>query len=178
MTAETPTADDLRRMRWARKAVNADGTTLGGFRWPVGVGGWVSEDVSESARDGAACGVGLHLGLTVHGLSLSGPLTERLLLIVGWLPEDEVGGDAGKVRVARCWVVPGVYDALPMLLRAGWGRGADLRGADLWGANLWHADLWHADLRGANLEGADLWGANLEGAKWDETTTWPEGWPR
>ena len=24
----------------------------------------------------------------------------------------------------------------------------------------------------------DLRGADLEGAKWDETTTWPEGWPR
>ena len=164
MIAETPTADDLRRMRWARKAVYADGTTRGRFRWPVGAGGWVTQDVPESERDGAACGVGLHLGLTVMGLSVSGPLTERLLLVVGWLPEDEVGSDADKMRVTRCWVVPGVHDTLPRLLRAGWGRHADLSGANLRDSDLCCTNLRHANLCNANLCGADLPHANLRHA--------------
>lgn len=63
--------------------------------------------------------------------------------------------------------------------------GTRLAPANLQGANLQDADLEFADLRGANLKGADLSGANLDSikdlsfAKFDRTTTWPEGfkWP-
>jgi hypothetical protein len=52
---------------------------------------------------------------------------------------------------------------------------ANLSGADLRQANLRGADLREAILRGANLSGANLSGANLDEAKWDNGTTWPQG---
>ena len=159
-----PTTKQLARMQWARKAVGMDGGTRNGFRWPVGVGGWVSEDVPAEAHDGQACGVGLHLGLTARGLSSAHCLTESMLLCVGYLPEHVVGQDGEKVRVERCWVAPGVTAGLPAVLRAGAGYGANLYGANLTGANLSRANLYAANLSGADLSGADLSGANLYGA--------------
>jgi Pentapeptide repeats (8 copies) len=58
---------------------------------------------------------------------------------------------------------------------------ADLSGADLSGAILAYADLSRADLSGdANLSGANLSDAKLGGAiigivRWDDSTTWPDG---
>ena len=155
---------DLARMSWARKAVSMDGTTRNGFRWPVGVGGWVTQDVPDEARDGSACGVGLHLGLTAAGLSSAHRLSESILLCVGWLPEDEIARDAHKVRVQRCWVLPDVMAGMAAVLRDGWGVGANLYGANLLGANLPRANLFGANLYGANLYGANLSGANLSRA--------------
>ena len=179
-----PTNNQLARMSWARKAVNMDGTTRNGFRWPVGVGGWVTQDVPDDHDNGEACGVGLHLGLTTKGLSSAHNLAESILLAVGWLYGDEVGRDDHKVRVRRCWVLPNVTAGLPAVLRDGWGAGADLSGADLSGAYLYGAYLYGAYLSGANLYGANLYGAslygtnlyaaNLAGAVADKHTVWPE----
>lgn len=53
---------------------------------------------------------------------------------------------------------------------------ADLRYSHLSGANLWGATLTKADLRGAELGGARyLEHTSLKGTKYDDTTTWPEG---
>jgi hypothetical protein len=162
-------------MLWLRKRVNLDGTTRDGFRWPVGVGGWVEQ---EGPADGAQCGVGLHLGKTAAGLSSGGSLDEALMLACGYLPEDVLGEDGDKVRVRRCYVLP-VHLGMAAVMRNGWGAGANLRwanlrganlygaylrGANLRGANLYGANMYEADLRGANLIGANLYGANLYGA--------------
>ena len=154
------TRKQLARMQWARKAVTMDGTTRDGFRWPVGVGGWVEQD---GPANGKACGVGLHLGLTVAGLSSAHRLTESILLAVGWLDEDVLGQDECKIRVRRCWVLPGVTAGLPQVLRDGWGQGADLSRANLAGAYLADANLTYANLTDANLVGANLTYANLTG---------------
>ena len=154
------TRKQLARMQWARKAVTMDGTTRDGFRWPVGVGGWVEQD---GPADGEACGVGLHLGLTVAGLSSAHRLTESILLAVGWLDEDVLGQDECKIRVRRCWVLPGVTAGLPQVLRDGWGQGADLSRANLTGANLAGTNLTYTNLTGAYLTDAYLTYANLTG---------------
>ena len=49
-------------------------------------------------------------------------------------------------------------------------------GADLRYARLVRANLSGADLRGANLRGAKLRLANLTRAKYDSSTTWPDGY--
>ena len=56
-------------------------------------------------------------------------------------------------------------------------RGAHLVRADLSRANLQFADLTGAHLDGARLASADLRGIRLRGASWDQTTTWPQGYP-
>ena len=58
--------------------------------------------------------------------------------------------------------------------------GANLVDADLAGAELGEADLARADLAGAhlcaaNLLGADLSDSNLAGIRYDDRTTWPQG---
>jgi uncharacterized protein YjbI with pentapeptide repeats len=52
---------------------------------------------------------------------------------------------------------------------------AALSNAVLVNANLRGADLTNANLRVADLTGADLTGAILTGARYDNRTTWPEG---
>ena len=54
-------------------------------------------------------------------------------------------------------------------------QGADLRRADLRNADLSWADFAEADLRGAELVGASLDGASFRSARYDERTTFPEG---
>ena len=59
-------------------------------------------------------------------------------------------------------------------------RRANLSGADLSSANLGRAILRGADLRGANLSSTDLHEAdlrrsNLTGAKYNDNTSWPDG---
>ena len=177
---KAPSAKQMRRMRWARKAVNPDGTTRNGQRWPIGKGGWVTLPADELAKAKAdrssMCGHGLHLGHTARGLSSAYSLGRALLLIVGYLPEDVLSDHDDKVRVARCWVLPDVTNTLPYLARSTTAlRGANLWGADLRDANLWDANLRGANLRGADLRGADLRGADLRGAKADDRTAWPAG---
>ena len=160
---------------------NRDGAEI--IRWPVQSGGWVehpdADRMTHETHGGASCGVGLHVARSWRAASLGGCLTSALCVIVGWHGDDVMGPSAGdKVRVRRCYVVPGAIDGFVSVVRAQ-GRGADLRDADLWGAdlryanlryanvrdaNLWGADLRGADLWGANLGDADLWGANLCGA--------------
>ena len=52
---------------------------------------------------------------------------------------------------------------------------ADLTGASLTRVNLEGAFLTDADLTDAILTGAKLGGANLDGVKYNDKTTWPEG---
>ena len=54
-------------------------------------------------------------------------------------------------------------------------QGADLQGVHFEGVNLQSASLKETNLRGANLSTADLEGADLEDARYDETTSWPDG---
>jgi len=188
-----PTKTQLRKMHWARKLVQADGTTRDGFRWPVGVGGWVEQD---GPKDGQECAEGLHLGRTFASLgSGAANLSDGVLLVAGYLPDDVLCDGPNKVRVRRCWVLPGVMAGVSLLARRGHFAGADfaeanltganLTGADLTGANLYRAYLTGANLARANLAGAylaraNLTGANLTGAdlaraRWDRRTRWPAG---
>ena len=152
-------------LTWGIKRVDADGTT-GSRRtdarvitWPIEAGGWVEH---PDATPGELCGVGLHLAKTWRGASLGGRLTDALGLIVGWHPGDVLSEDADKVRVSRCYVLPGAHSWVETARR--WGHGAKLSGAILSGANLTGADLTGADLAGAKLSGAKLYGANLSRA--------------
>ena len=145
---------------------NRDGAEI--IRWPVQSGGWVehpdADRMTHETHGGASCGVGLHVARSWRAASLGGCLTSALCVIVGWHGDDVMGPSAGdKVRVRRCYVVPGAVDGFVSVVRAQ-GRGADLRGADLWGADLRDADLGGANLCGANLGDADLWGADLRDA--------------
>lgn len=54
-------------------------------------------------------------------------------------------------------------------------REAKLDRANLIDARLDEADLTSTSLAGADLSGASLVGARLDGARYDEETTWPEG---
>lgn len=132
-------------MLWRPKRVGVDGTTRGGFRWPVGTGGWVTQDGPK----GGACGVGLHLGKTWAGLSQGGGLSHSIVLVCGFLPDDVLGENDVKVRVARCWVASGVLVDPVRLIR--------------------DHGVW------ADLYGADLCGADLSGADPDRWTRWPDG---
>ena len=160
-----PTAKQLARMEWGRKAIGQDLHTGGTqnrprVSWPVQTGGWVTQD---GPKDGEPCGQGLHAALTVAGMSSAHRLTESVCCVVGWLPEDVLGRDGHKVRAKRLYVSPGSV-GFPTLLRTGWGTGANLTGANLYRANLSRADLTGADLSGADLYRANLTGANLSEA--------------
>jgi uncharacterized protein YjbI with pentapeptide repeats len=57
-------------------------------------------------------------------------------------------------------------------------RRASLRDAHLAGANVRDADLRDADLRGADMRADHLDSATWTGALADETTLWPDDFPR
>ena len=197
-----PTSQFPPAMRWGWRAVHPDGRSSNGFRWPLG-GGWVDAG-GPIIQHGGACpempGDGICIGLKPEGVA-SGGIPAITCLIVGWMPEDELGRDEIKVRVRRARVLE-VVD-LPRWIREGKFSGANLssanlrsadlysanlssanlRGADLYSANLRGADLSSADLysanlssanlRGADLSSANLRGANLSGANWNDLTVWP-----
>jgi hypothetical protein len=142
------------------KAMRADWTTRGGFRWPM-----PGQTVTHVTEGDDACGVGLHVGLTASGLSV-GSHGLGTVALVAYDPTTIAGQDESKVRVGAVkTLVP--IDLIRLIQTH--GKGANLGGAYLWGANLGGAYLGGAylggaDLRGANLRGAYLGGANLRGA--------------
>ena len=158
------------------KITRTDGTTHGGYRWPLPMPGErVRVEATNPTEHGDPCpqheGDGLCVALTANAASSGGiSLASCIGLELEYDEADILAEGEGKRRVRAVDVV-GVFDVLAVI-RAGFAsdlRGANLRGADLWGANLRGADLrgadlWGADLRGADLRGADLWGADLRGA--------------
>jgi len=178
------------------KIVRTDGTSHGGFRWPLPMPGERVRVNSESPTEhDSPCpkhdGDGLCIAKTAAGASSGGiGLASCIGLLLEYDTADVLAEDDHKLRVRGVWVT-GVFDVLAVI-RAGlapnqwdanlWGanlagaylEGADLAGADLEGANLWYANLRGADLRDANLWDANLRGANLEGATgrtdWNQLT--------
>ena len=175
------TADHELAVGW--KITRVDGTTRGGYYWPLVNGDHdlpvLHEATDWSARNEGSCpdrpGDGLCLVTTHAGPASSGGV--RLASSIGhvlvFAPALARTNEPGKFRAP--WVVDvDCFDPVGVI-RLGLSSadlgGADLRGADLGRANLasadlWSAsaDLWGANLRGANLRGADLRSANLRSA--------------
>jgi len=147
---------------WGVKTVRSDFTTRDGFEWPPG--GWVRSCNHVDPDNAGPCpsvpGDGLSVGLDFAGMAQGG-VPALTVLIVGWVPADELGRDHHKVRVSRAFVA-GLVDGARAVRE--WGRNADLSGADLSGADLSGAYLSGAYLAGAYLYGADVAGAGLSGA--------------
>ena len=154
-------------MRWGWRTVHPDFRSRNDFRWPF-PGGWaeapgpVLDHTNTCPRQ---VGDGLCVALDWHGAAMGGMSARNPILVVGWLPDDELGRDNHKVRIRRGYVAD-VWSAERILMNApgAYLGGADLTGADLTGADLAGANLTGANLTGANLTGADLGGANLGGA--------------
>ena len=145
------------------KAVNADFTTRGGFRWAF-PGYWTRDPEATGDYTNDVCprvaGDGLSVALTVYGMAQGG-YSPHTILVVGFNNKDVIAEDGHKLKVVR---------AKTLALVDGWKlirqkcTGADLGGAYLEGAYLEGADLGGADLGGAYLGQAHLGGANLGGA--------------
>ena len=187
-------------MEWGFKFVGLDLCTddHNGGRHRYHLDAW-NEAPGPITQSTSACpsapGDGLCVALTVSAAQSGGQrMGNSVMLLVGYLPEDVLGTDGGKVRVRRLYIEPDPVDPVQLTL---WAIAADdLRGANLGGANLRDAYLWGANLRGANLRDANLgsanlgsanlrdaylWGANLGGANlWGATgnsfTELPAGW--
>jgi len=137
---------------WGMRAVHPDFRSSRGFRWPWPGGEALAPGPIVESNAGACPeqeGDGICTALTAQGMA-SGGVPAVTVLVTAHATADELGVDAGKVRLRRCRVVE-VVD-LPWLARVGRLRGADLRGAGLSGANLGGADL-----EGANASGATVW---------------------
>lgn len=166
---------------WGLRANHPDLRSRDGYRWPW-PGNWTPDcdavDESNAGSSPVRPGDGVCVALTWQGMALGG-IPARTLLLVGWHPDDVLGGDASKLRVRKAFVrdvidLRRLVDTAKERIRGADLGGAYLRGANLGGANLQDANLGGADLRGAdlgvadlggaNLGGADLWGAYLDGA--------------
>lgn len=155
------------------KLVRKDGSTYGGYRWPMPVAG-VTDPVVVEAHDinpdnKTECpsrpGDGLCVALTPAGASSGGiALSEGVGLLLTYDEADVLGREDTKLRVARVTVVD-TFDPLARVRSGEWKNltGARLTGADLAWATLTDVDLSWADLSGARLSGANLSGANLSG---------------
>lgn len=140
-------------MRWGWRTVRPDFRSQHGYRWPY-PGQWAEApgpilDHTNSCPQ--EVGDGICVALNWEGARLGGLSARNPILVVGWLPDDELGRDDVKVRIRR-GLVADVWSVETILRRA---PGADLTGADL---------------TGANLDGAYLTGAHA-----DRYTRWPDG---
>ena len=117
-------------LRWSLRAVKTDLTSQRGFRWPF-PGNWTDLAANVDTTNTGGCptrlGDGLCIARTWHGMSLGGH-GAHTLLIVGWHPTDELGGDADKLRVRRAYVRD-VIDGWQLISKH--GGGAYLVRADL-----------------------------------------------
>ena len=158
------------------KIVRPDGTTHGGYAWPLVNAKAGQKPVVVKADPagqpftvGGPCpqfpGDGLCLAETARAAS-SGDisLSECVGLHVTYRKADILGQGDGKTRVSRCTVV-GIWSPLDVIRNAG-----ALKEAGMWGANLRGANL-----RGANLRSANLEYANLRDARANGYTQWPSG---
>ena len=158
-----PTVKQFDRMEWGFKFVGLDLCTddHNGGRHRYHLDAW-NEAPGPITQSTSVCpsapGDGLCVALTVSAAQTGGQcMGNSVMLLVGYLPEDVLGTDGGKVRVRRLYVEPDPVDPVQLTL---WAIAAD----DLGDANLGGANLGSANLRDANLGGADLGGANLRGA--------------
>ena len=168
-----PTTKQLDRMETGFKFVGLDLCThhpeAGRYRYQLDAWNEAPGPILDHKGEcPTAPGDGLCVALTVPAAQSGGRrLSNSVMLLVGYLPNDVVGTDGSKVRVRRLYVHPDPIDPVQLVL---WAIAADdlggayLRGANLGGADLGGADLGGADLRDANLRGADLRGAYLGGA--------------
>ena len=183
-----PTTKQLDRMETGFKFVGLDLCThhpqAGRYRYHLDAWNEAPGPILDHKGEcPTAPGDGLCVALTVPAAQSGGRrLSNSVMLLVGYLPDDVVGTDGSKVRVRRLYVHPDPIDPVQLVLwaiaaddlggadlggadlRGAYLRGANLGGADLGGADLGGADLGGADLRDANLRGADLRGAYLGGA--------------
>ena len=181
--SKRPTTKQLDRMETGFKFVGLDLCThhpeAGRYRYQLDAWNEAPGPILDHKGEcPTAPGDGLCVALTVPAAQSGGRrLSNSVMLLVGYLPDDVVGTDGSKVRVRRLYVHPDPIDPVQLVL---WAiaaddlggadlggadlRGAYLRGANLRGAYLRGADLGGADLRDANLRGADLRGAYLGGA--------------
>ena len=180
------------------KLTNVDGTTHGGYYWPL-VNGDHDLPVLHRATD----------WLTSNDRPCPSRPGDGLCLVPqGWPIREafsggaRVGSSIGHVLVYPVALSKGVPEKrrvpwcidvdcfdLQAMIRAGGVPGflsganlseanlseANLYGANLYGANLYGADLSGANLSGANLSGAYLSRANLTEAVADRYTRWPVG---
>ena len=186
-----------RRRGW--KITHVDGTTHGGYRWPLPMPGETAPvEATDIYHDNTgACpayeGDGLCVvreGIGRHVTSGGIKLGNSIGLDLRWDTADELGrcADDEKIRVAKVEVVA-LFKPLDLIalanlssadlssanLRCANLRCADLRYANLRYANLRSADLSFTNLRSADLRCTDLRCANLRYAKYDSRTLWPYG---
>ena len=132
-----PTAKQLDRMETGFKFVGLDLCThhpqAGRYRYHLDA--WNEAPGPILDHKGAcptAPGDGLCVALTVPAAQSGGRrLGNSVMLLVGYLPDDDVGTDVSKVRVRRLYVHPDPIDPVQLVL---WAIAAD--------------DLGDADLRG------------------------------
>ena len=180
-----PTTKQLDRMETGFKFVGLDLCThhpeAGRYRYQLDAWNEAPGPILDHKGEcPTAPGDGLCVALTVPAAQSGGRrLSNSVMLLVGYLPDDVVGTDGSKVRVRRLYVHPDPIDPVQLVL---WAiaaddlGGADLRDANLRGADLRGAYLGGAYLGGANLGDANLRGAYLRGATGNEWTRLPAGY--
>lgn len=94
---------DEHAMRWGWRVVRPDFRSSHGFRWSF-PGGWAEApgpvlDHTDSCP--RAVGDGLCVALDWRGAALGGISARNPVLVVGWLPDDELGRDNHKARIRR-----------------------------------------------------------------------------
>ena len=111
-----------------------------GTTWEIGE--WKTQAIDEDAKDGSACGVGLHLMKT--------PNPVYMTYAIGFLAEGRglLGEDDHKMRFEHVKLIR------PLRFNEIFFAGADLTRANLTEANLTGANLTEANLRDADLTGA------------------------
>ena len=112
--------------------------------------------------------------IVLSGAYLNGAILSGASLMTADLVGAHLKGaklDNANLRAAN---LTGAYLKGATLDRASLYK-ANLAEADLAGASLAGANLTDANLEGADLDEANLEGANLSGVKYDDYTTWPEG---
>jgi len=157
------------------KLTNLDGTTHGGYYWPL-VNGDHDLPVLHQADNWKPTNLESCPSQPGDGLCLipqGQPVREamsggcRFTSAIGHVLVYPTGLSLGSLDKKRApWVIDvdcfKPAEALAMLAK--FTKGANLSGADLSRANLYRADLSGADLSRANLSGANLSRANLSGA--------------
>jgi len=109
----------------------------------------------------------------VRALQSHGWLRDGSLKMANLRSANLQGADLGGANLQRT-------DLMHANLQEAKLGNANLQGAMLWKANLQGAHLYGANLQGAglfgtNLQGAFLFQANLQRVRYNNATTWPEG---